>query len=195
MKAWIARPSSQRIVLILAIAAAAAIGFTQVRPALQSASRQSAAAAKSDAAAAVLQANLRLLQSKTRSPQAKDLAQAIRTALPETVTWDEEFGRVSDLASYAGASIDNFQHGEPAQASGYQKVPMTLTVSCSYESCVRFLGGLRGLVRFQGRRLDARGTLWYVDQVSVSAAETGKMTLNLSAGIYLAGTPGQKAPA
>ena len=121
------------------------------------------------------------------------MAASVAKALPASVQEDYQFELLSRLADSTGVKLPSFEPGTPLPATGYQKLPLNLAITCPLENCLRFIGGLRGMVRANKTSLTAVGPLWYIDQVSLTPVEGNKVTLTMTSGMFLA--PGAAGPA
>lgn len=117
---------------------------------------------------------------KKRQPsQAKLLAKAVKRAQPSHVVWEREIDRLDRLAHHTGAKLDNIAPGtDPGSKSA------DMQVSCSFVGCLRFLGGLHGMVTFKGaRNVTVVGPLWAVDSLTYTfTGNTMNMTIKASIG-------------
>lgn len=133
------------------------------------------------------QANLEALQ-RALTKEGRGLAESLLVALPLTFDSSAEYARLGRLADRVGAQLNSFQPGSavPAGQGNYQRFTVNLHLTCRFEHCLRFLGGLRGMVRTNRNRVDTHGPLWTVDQLSLTkGAEEGVLSMNLTAAVFM----------
>lgn len=133
------------------------------------------------------------LRKQIAAGEAK-LTPSVLVALPPQIRWEREFNRLSILAKTVGASISSFTPSSSAtpssEGSGAQDVGASITVTCNYGSCLRFLGGLRELVHVKHHgHISSKGPIWYVNSVNLSPAGEGSLSMALNGGVYLSPTP------
>lgn len=95
-------------------------------------------------------------------------------ALPNEIDMS---GIVLDVNRIAGRNALEFRSIAPSAqviGTGYVQQPLAVVVQGRFANVSRFLGELRSLVSVRGGRLDARGRLYSVSQVDMSAPTEGK---------------------
>ena len=86
-------------------------------------------------------------------------------------------GILLDVNRIAGRNALQFSSITPSPqvlGTGYVQQPLAVVVQGRFGNVSRFLGDLRSLVSVRGGRLDARGRLYSVSQVDISAPADGK---------------------
>jgi hypothetical protein len=81
-----------------------------------------------------------------------------------------------------GATGTTGATGAPTIA-GFTQDAVPLTVTGTWENCLRFLGGLYGQVQLRGNGLYAGGPVWYFQSLSIQGTPN-TMTFTISGGIY-----------
>ena len=97
-------------------------------------------------------------------------------------------GILLDVNRIAGRNDLQFSSITPAPqvlGTGYLQQPLAVTVQGRFGDVSRFLGDLRALVSVRGRRLDARGRLYSVSQVDISAPQSPATFPNVKADVTL----------
>jgi Tfp pilus assembly protein PilO len=105
---------------------------------------------------------------------------------------------VNRLASRNTLAFRSLTPAGPIPGTGYLKQPVAVVVQGRFGNVSRFLGDLRRLVTVRGGRLDARGRIYSVSQVEMSAPDgaadfptvQAKVTLNA----YSFSAPAPAAP-
>jgi Tfp pilus assembly protein PilO len=116
----------------------------------------------------------------------KDLSRIIVTALPVQVRTDLEFERFNRLAAATQTNLTSFTPGAVADSGSYQKVSLSLATTCSYENCLRFLGGLHNMTRLRGKEdLVSVGPIIGVDNVNFAPGTGDSITMTITANIFL----------
>jgi hypothetical protein len=81
---------------------------------------------------------------------------------------------IDRLARTHNLEFDAITPSPQVLGTGYIEQPLALTVQGRFGDVSRFLGDLRKLVSVHAGRLDARGRLYSVSQINISAPESGK---------------------
>lgn len=107
-------------------------------------------------------------------------------ALPNEIDMSGILLDVNRIAGRNGLEFSSIAPSPKVLGTGYMQQPLAVVVQGRFGNVSRFLGDLRSLVSVRGGRLDARGRLYSVSQVAMSAptGEEGfpivqaKVTLN-----------------
>jgi hypothetical protein len=108
-------------------------------------------------------------------------------ALPDDTGMPSILIDVDRLARANGLSFTSFTPSTQVPGTGYVEQPLSVVLQGRFGSLSRFIGDLRSLVSVRARRLDARGRLYSVTKVTVSAPDSPstypfvKATVNVSA--------------
>lgn len=181
----LSRTQARRVILLLGIAVAAAVGYVQVKGNVDQAARLERQTADVIRINKIDRSNL----AKLREQQAQGaggvetLDAVLERALPPVVTWDAQYSFLNALADATGTELLAFTHAPGPEADGLKQTSVALSLECTYRNCMRFVNGLQGLTRLDHRggrdRIVADGPLWTVDSVSITSG-----TMNLAATLY-----------
>ena len=95
-------------------------------------------------------------------------------ALPNEIDMSGILLDVNRVAGRNGLEFRSIAPSPQVLGTGYLQQPLAVVVQGRFGNVSRFLGDLRSLVSVRGGRLDARGRLYSVSQVDMSAPTEGK---------------------
>ena len=95
-------------------------------------------------------------------------------ALPNEIDMSGILLDVNRVAGRNGLEFRSIAPSPQVLGTGYLQQPLAVVVQGRFGNVSRFLGDLRSLVSVRGRRLDARGRLYSVSQVDMTAPTEGK---------------------
>lgn len=193
--AFVDRPQFRKVLILLSVLMAGVMYLKVIKPAMDEKTKLIADTTQTQQQTASKRAELETLRSQLSKGGGQDLSKGLIAALPKDVQADYQLKLLTALGEAAGVNIQNFEPGTPTPSGSFQKLSIPIQVTCPIERCLRLLGGLHNLVQVNGSKLDARGPLWFVDQLSLAPAEAGKLSLTLTSGIFLAGDAAATAPA
>jgi Tfp pilus assembly protein PilO len=97
----------------------------------------------------------------------------LQTAMPNEARMDELYLQLNSLAKDTGISFDSLQPGTAVDSSTFQVLPLAVTFEGSFSELSDFLYRLQSLVLVDNHKLNAKGRLFTVDQVSFAEGEKG----------------------
>ena len=121
-------------------------------------------------------------------------------ALPNETNMSAILLDVNRLAQQRSLKFVSITPGTQALGSGYTQQPLAVIVQGRFGNVSAFLGDLRSLVTVRGGRLDARGRLYSVSKVDMSAPDSPttfpvvKATVSLNAYSFSTSSPTPEAP-
>ena len=121
-------------------------------------------------------------------------------ALPNETDMSGILLDVDRLAHKRSLKFTSLTPGAQALGSGFTEQPIAVVVQGRFGSVSAFLGDLRSLVTVRGGRLDARGRLYSVSKVDISAPDSPttfpvvKASVTLNAYSFSAASPTPEAP-
>jgi len=121
-------------------------------------------------------------------------------ALPSETDMSSILLDVDRLAQKRGLKFTSITPQTEALGSGFTQQPLAVVVQGRFGSVSAFLGDLRSLVTVRHHRLDARGRLYSVSQVDISAPDSPttfpvvKAAVTLNAYSFSAASPTPEAP-
>ncbi len=124
--------------------------------------------------AAETQLTLALAEARTlRREQHSRTAQlaALTRALPPDIRMSEILRQLSAVAAEAGVRVDSITPSAAAPGSGYETVPLAVTVQGQYFGLVRFLHILRARADIIGSKPHASGRLFRVDGIQFTGGD------------------------
>lgn len=95
-------------------------------------------------------------------------------ALPNETNMSGILLDVDRIAKKRGLKFTSITPSPQVLGSGFTQQPLAVVVQGRFGSVSRFLGDLRLLVSVRGHRLDARGRLYTVSKVDISAPDSPK---------------------
>ena len=115
----------------------------------------------------------------------------LQTAMPDDPKVDELSLQLYSVAKATGIRFDSYQPGAVVDTGAYQVIPITLVFQGSFYDLSDFLYRLQSLVLVENHKLNARGRLFTVDQVSFAEGEDGfpKIAATLQIDAYVFGHP------
>lgn len=178
---------AQQIMMVLILAGIATIALLVVKPTLDYRKETQAKTEQAIAETASKQQELNVLQQQLRENKKNNPARELATALPKRVRNEVILRTLTRLSERTGVQFREFEAAEPSAStgSGFRRMPINVPITCRVENCLRFLGGLQGMARMKGERLDARGPIWFVDQITAAPADDSKLSMTLTSGMYL----------
>jgi Tfp pilus assembly protein PilO len=130
---------------------------------------------------------LELLRAQLESGGEKeDISRLILRALPLDIRNDAQLSSLNQLAAFTGVSVTAFDPSEPVASGLFRRKAVSLNIDCTYESCLRFMGGLQGMTRVDDDKILTAGPLWMIDQVALTPGEGNSMSLALVATLFMA---------
>lgn len=176
---------ARRVLYIIGVVLFIFLVWFKAKPALDSVKTTETKTAAAVAAKQTQEGNLQALE-KRLDKGGKDLSSIIVTALPAQVRTDLEFERFNRLAAATQTNLTSFTPGAVADSGSYQKLTIALAATCSYENCLRFLGGLHNMTQLQGKdNLRAIGPIIGVDNVNFAPGTGNSITMTITANIFL----------
>ena len=97
----------------------------------------------------------------------------LQSAMPNEAKMDEIYMQLYALAKDTGINFDSLQPGTAVDSSTFQVLPLAVTFEGSFSELSDFLYRLQSLVLVDRHKLNAKGRLFTVDQVSFSEGENG----------------------
>ncbi len=92
---------------------------------------------------------------------------------------------IDRLARSRGLDFDSVKPSPQIVGTGYVQQPLSIVLQGRFGDVSGFLGDLRSLVSVRSGRLDARGRLYSVSQISITAPDTGKTFPDVKAAMTL----------
>jgi Tfp pilus assembly protein PilO len=180
--------NGRRIVIAITVIVAALMIFKSIMPAMSATSSAEKEQASVVSETNTTQQNISTLEPQLKLQKASNLTASLRVALPKEAVADQQLSLLTKLAKQTGVEMPTFEPGDPdGQGTSYQLVPVNLAIKGSLTNCLRFINGMRSLVRVTEKDVKAYGPIWQVNQLSLSPAEGGDATITLNAGFYIAG--------
>jgi Pilus assembly protein, PilO len=121
-------------------------------------------------------------------------------ALPDETDMSGILLDVNRLAARNKLTFKSITPAATSTGTGYRIQPLAVIVQGRFTSISRFLGDIRTLVSVKGKRLDARGRLYSVSAVNITAPDspngfpTVKAAVTLNAYSFSAPTPTTTTP-
>lgn len=184
---------AQQVMLVLILAGILVTALLVVKPTMDYRDETKAKTEQTIAETASKQQELNVLQQQLRENKKNNPARELATALPKRVRNEVILRTLTRLSERTGVQFRDFEAAEPpaSTGSGFRRMPINIPITCRVENCLRFLGGLQGMARIKDERLDARGPIWFVDQITAAPVDDSKLTMTLTSGMYL----GEDTPA
>jgi Tfp pilus assembly protein PilO len=180
--------NGRRIVIAITVIVAALMIFKSIMPTRSATSSAEKEQASVMSETNTTQQNISTLEPQLKLQKASNLTASLRVALPKEAVADQQLSLLTKLAKQTGVEMPTFEPGDPdGQGTSYQLVPVNLAIKGSLTNCLRFISGMRSLVRVTEKDVKAYGPIWQVNQLSLSPAEGGDATITLNAGFYIAG--------
>ena len=180
--------NGRRIVIAITVIVAALMIFKSIMPTRSATSSAEKEQASVVSETSTTQKDISTLEPQLKLQKASNLTASLRVALPKEAVADQQLSLLTKLAKQTGVEMPTFEPGDPdGQGTSYQLVPVNLAIKGSLTNCLRFINGMRSLVRVTEKDVKAYGPIWQVNQLSLAPAEAGDATITLNAGFYIAG--------
>jgi Tfp pilus assembly protein PilO len=121
---------------------------------------------------------------------------SLAKAMPSTLDMPTLLLELDQIARSAGVTLSTIAPGQPALATTFSTVPISLTVSGNFYSLTDLLYRLRTLVSVHNGQLQTSGRLLSIDSVTLAPTAVGSgltSTVTLTAYIYGTSLPGAVA--
>ncbi|MGD0166602.1 MAG: type 4a pilus biogenesis protein PilO [Gaiellaceae bacterium] len=112
----------------------------------------------------------------------------LQTAMPDTTDVAGLYLQLGAIAKDTGVSFDSISPGTVVDATTYQVIPLTLIFQGNFFDLSDFLHRLQSLVLVENGKLQARGRLFTIDQITFIEGDAGfpqiKATIDAEAYAY-----------
>lgn len=187
-------PKGRRVVIAVTVLLALLLVLRSIKPAMDGSKADQQKSEQISQKNQTTEREIATLTPRLNQQKANNLSGALNTALPKAAVADQQLQVLTRLADQTNVKIPTFEPGEASGEGGsYQFVPVNLSVQGSLENSLRFLGGMRNMVKVKGDKLVAYGPIWQINQISLSPGEGNQVSLTLAAGYYISGA--SKPPA
>jgi Tfp pilus assembly protein PilO len=127
-------------------------------------------------------------KAKAKAETKANQAELLQVAFPSAVNMPSILLQVEKLADASGVSLDSFAPTAGTSQSGYDALPINVTVTGRYKGIQRFVHALRVQAGSSDGRVHASGRLFSVETVGITAATDGlpelSATIVLNAFVY-----------
>lgn len=124
-----------------------------------------------------------LLARSLKSGKGRSASALLATAMPPELQMPLVLRQVQKLAETSKVRLDSFAPSAATPLSGYEEVPIAVSVAGRYAAVQRFLNRLRVQADTKGGRIQASGRLFNVASVSLAPGNTEPDELTASIGL------------
>jgi Tfp pilus assembly protein PilO len=117
-------------------------------------------------------------KAKSKAEAKTNQAELLQVAFPAAVNMPSILLQVEKLADASGVSLDSFAPTAATSQSGYDAIPINVTVAGRYKGIQRFVHALRVQAGSSHGRVHASGRLFSVETVGITAASEGLPALS-----------------